>query len=177
MAEQDQLLKALRDEACRIQEDSLYSSRGHFQAAMIWGRIHLWIGLPIALLAAVGAGAALKQAPVLAAIIGAVVAALTAGATFLNPSGKSQTHHTAGVHFNSLRNQARIFHDLGLIGPEVPAELRQTLDQLAARRDDLNEASPQVPPWAFRKARRSIEAGEASYAIDSGKAALSGPSS
>ncbi len=44
MASDADLRDALETEASRIGEDSLYSSRGHFQAAVIWARVHLWVG-------------------------------------------------------------------------------------------------------------------------------------
>lgn len=163
----DGLREALALEAGRIEEDALYSSRGHFQAALIWGRIHLWVGLPIAVLAAIGGAVGLKSHPVPAAMIAAAVAALTAGATFLNPSGRSQSHHTSGVRFNSLRNQVRIFREVDLRTDISIGDLTEKLRIHAAKRDELNEASPQIPRWGFVRARKSIEAGEAAYAVDS----------
>ena len=34
-------------EAKRIEEDSLYSAKGHFFAASWWNKFHIWIGIPM----------------------------------------------------------------------------------------------------------------------------------
>ncbi len=53
-------------ESQRIEEDALYSAKGHFEAARTWSRIHLWIGLPTAILAAVSGVSAFKDETVIA---------------------------------------------------------------------------------------------------------------
>lgn len=44
------LVDALAAEASRIEEDTLFTARGHFEAASSWSRIHFVIGLPTTLL-------------------------------------------------------------------------------------------------------------------------------
>jgi hypothetical protein len=163
----DPLREKLSAEVSRVEEDALYSSKGHFEAAALWSDIHLWLGVPTALLAAAGGISALKEQTLAAGIIGGTVAALTAVATFLNPSGKSNTHHLAGTRFSALKNQARILREIDI--PATQSELAAlvtSVKELANRRDELNEASPQPPRWAFKRARRAIEAGEADYKVD-----------
>lgn len=157
----------LSAEVSRIEEDALYSSKGHFEAAALWSDIHLWLGIPTALLAAAGGISALSEKALAAGIIGGAVAALTAVATFLNPSGKSNTHHLAGTRFSALKNQARIVREIDLLAVDAEVMGLVTLvKELATRRDELNEASPQPARWAFRRARKAIEAGEADYRVD-----------
>lgn len=163
------LLAALRDESERIEEDCLYSSRGHFEAAASWSRAHYRIGVPAAILAAVAGGSALADNVTIAAGVGLLVTALSALAVFLNPSDRSHQHHAAGTRFNEVRNKARVFREIDLrTGPE-PTRLAEDLKGLGMARDELNKASPQIPRWAFERARRSIEAGEAAYRVDSGR--------
>lgn len=104
----------------------------------------------------------------LAGILATVVAALTAVVTFLNPQERANGHHVAGVKFNAVRNQARLFREVDLEEKVVPPDVSDRLRKLAESRDQLNLSSPQIPR-AFEKARRGIEAGEASYAVDSAK--------
>ena len=161
-----ELLEALKKEASRIEEDSLYSSRGHFAAAARWSRVHFWLGLPAAVGAALAGVSAVGHETALAVILSAIVTALTATLTFLNPSDKSSVHHAAGTNFNALRGQARRFHEIDATDPGSLENLRKELKDLAASRDHLNASSPQIPRWAFEKGRESITAGEARYKVD-----------
>ena len=90
-------------EARRIEEDSLYSAKGHFVAANFWTNFHLWIGVPTAILAAIAGASALSHFGnhhVLAGILAIIVTALTAVTTFLNPNEKASSHRNAGNKYN-----------------------------------------------------------------------------
>jgi hypothetical protein len=163
-------LDALKREASRIEEDALYSARGHFEAAGRWAKLHLSIGLPSAVLAALAGVSALSEFEhhdLIAAILSISVAALTAVATFLNSSARQHSHHEAGTEFAALRNQARIYREIGIDTSSDVNSLVEELKILAKQRDDLNAGSPQIPRWAFRRARRAIDEGEAGYEADS----------
>jgi len=156
-------------EARRIEEDSLYSATGHFVAANFWTNFHLWIGVPTSILAAVAGGSALSQFDnhnIIAGILAIVVTALTAVTTFLNPNEKANSHRNAGNKYNSLRNKARIFCEIDSCREDSDQEITKQLKELAKRRDELNQNSPQIPGWAYKKARKEIEEGEADYKVD-----------
>lgn len=95
--------QAIVAEASRIEEDSLYSSKGHFQASRIWAGLHLWIGIPTAIMAAATSVLAFSSITVIAGIGAVIVAALTAVSTFLNPSERAQRHYIAGTKFNGAK--------------------------------------------------------------------------
>lgn len=160
------LRAALIDESARVEEDCLFSAKGHFEAAALWGRAHYWIGIPATVLAAVAGGSAVADHTGIAAAVGLVVTALSALAVFLNPSDRAHQHHTAGTRFNEVRNVARILRLIDLRAPSPDDDLVARLKQCGAKRDELNKASPPIPRWAFQRARRSIEAGEATYQVD-----------
>jgi hypothetical protein len=169
MAEREGHSSALQDrvqaEAQRIEEDALYSSRSQFEAARRWSRVHLWIGIPTTVLAALASGSAFNGQGLAAGIMAGLVAALSALSTFLNPSERAQSHHTAGSQYAALRNQARIFYKIAAAAMnEDDAAAR--VAELGTERDNLNLASPGIPRWAFERARKNIEAGEASYSVD-----------
>lgn len=156
-------------EARRIEEDSLYSAKGHFVAANFWTNFHLWIGVPTAILAALAGASALSQFDnqnIIAGILAIIVTALTAVTTFLNPNEKVNSHRNAGNKYNSLRNKARIFCEIDSSGENSDQELIRQLKELAKRRDELNQNSPQIPRWVYKKARKGIEEGEADYKVD-----------
>lgn len=142
--------------------------KGHFEAARAWGNLHLWLGIPAAVLAAIASGSAFAQDVVIAGSLALLASVLTAISTFLNPSEKSQMHHQAGVKHNSLRNRARIFRELDLKSDAKEDDLLVLLKTMAEERDSLNMSNPQIPKFAFMRARCGIESGEAVYKIDSG---------
>ena len=162
----DEFVTALRREAGRIEEDCNHSARGHYQAARTWSLAHHWIAGAAAVLAALTSGTVIANYPLAATIFALVVTALTAVVTFLNPSQRSHAHHQAGANYNTVRNQARIYHEVELRTEENLDVLAHRLHELAARRDELNQGSPQIPRRAFERGRQSIKLGETSYAVD-----------
>lgn len=157
-------------EAKRVEEDSLYSAKGHFVAANFWTNFRLWIGVPTAILSAIAGASALSQFDnhnVIAGILAITVTALTAVTTFLNPNEKANSHQSAGNKYNSLRNKARIFFEIDSCGESANQELIKRAKELTKKRDELNQNSPQIPRWAYKKARKGIEEGEADYKVDS----------
>jgi hypothetical protein len=162
----DGLRDALVREAKRVEEDCTYSSKAHYNAAGAWSYAHLCTGLPAAIASAVAGISALKSHEVLAAGLAIFVAALTSVGTFLNPERRANSHRLAAAAFHELRNRARTFYEID--AAVVADDLRATklLKELTGRRDELNRSSPGMPRWAFERARKGIEAGEATYSVD-----------
>jgi hypothetical protein len=160
-----EVLTALVTEAKRIEEDSLYSSKGHLEASRTWDRWHYLIGVPTALTAAVAGVSALNDYPTISACLALLVAATSALMTFLNPKDHANAHVRAGNLYGGLRNDARIFHTIQS-QITAPSELAKALLELNSRRNTLNSDSPRIPRGAFERARTGIESGEATYAAD-----------
>ena len=100
------------EEAKRIENDTSYSAKGHYEAAEYWTRFHLMIGIPTAILSAVAGASALAQFDnhsIIAGFLAIVVTTLTAVATFLNPNEKANSHQNVGNKYNALRNKVRVF--------------------------------------------------------------------
>ncbi len=157
------LLAEYKEEASRISEDSVHSAKGHYNAADRWRHTHLWIGIPNALLAAIAGVSAFEGSETLAGSIAVAVAAITAVNTFLNPGDRASTHKRCAGEYHSLRNRARIFTNIVCSSSISDEELNARFDEMVTKRDDLNAASPQIPEWAFKKAKAGIDAGEAEY--------------
>jgi len=156
-------------EAKRIEENSLYTAKGHFVAAHFWDNFHLWLGVPTVVLAAVAGTAAFAkfdQNNIIAGALSIVVVVLTAVTTFLNPKERAHTHLTFGNNYDSLLTRARIFWTIECRRENSEDALSAKLNTLSEERDRLNRESHQVPKWAFKKAKKGIEAGEASYRVD-----------
>lgn len=156
---------SMADELHRIEEDTTYSAKSHFESARIWSRIHYTLGIPSALLSAWAGLEAIQKDTSFAFGLALASSALIALNTFLNPSEKSQRHQNAGNQYKSLQNQSRIFRTVRLNELEDEKAL-ESFVALAATRDQLNEASPATLNQGFQNARKGIELGEATYKVD-----------
>ena len=156
-------------EAKRIEEDCLFSAKGHFCAAQRWASIHLWLGIPAAILAAVAGASALSKFNnhnIIAGIFAIAVSALAAVSTFLNPNEKATNHRYAGDQYNNLRNKVRLLAEIEL---DLTIDEKAILAELKDINEERNEFSlklPLIPRWAYRKAKKGIKKGEAKYEID-----------
>lgn len=156
----------IANESSRLEEDALFSARGHFEAARSWSSLNLRLGVPTALCAGISGVAILGDSPLVAGVLSILAAALASVSTFLNAPERSAAHHAAGTKFNGLRNRTRIFREVEIAAATDAQACIATLKTLSDERDSLNQSSPQIPRRAFERARSGIEAGEASYKVD-----------
>ena len=148
------------EEAKRIENDTLYSAKGHYEAAKYWTNLHLLIGIPTTILSAAAGASALTQFDnhsIIAGILAITVAALIALTTFLNPNEKANSHQSAGDKFSAIRNSIRMFYniDSSLVTPEH--ELIRQLKDFAKQRDELNQSSLPISGWAYKRAQKVIK--------------------
>jgi hypothetical protein len=162
----DETLNNIRAEASRIEEDAVHSGKAHFEAASRWRRVHFWLGLPSAVASALSALSILTAHPVVTAMLAVAAAVLTSLITFLKPDAKASAHVASGNRYLSIRSRARIFRSIDFAISKDPSALASGLKELAEQRDQLNETSEQIPRWAYERAKRGIDAGEATHAID-----------
>lgn len=156
------------EEAKRIEEDSLYSSKSHFEAAKFWNNISIASGVFIAIMSACAGSLAFAEftySNIISGILSMLVATLTGIVTFTKPNKKSSTHKEAGNSYGALKNNVRIFYnnEIELISDEQSLEKLKMFSDL---RNELNSSSEQVPTWSFKSARKGIEEGEAKYVVD-----------
>lgn len=164
-----ELISKLAAEAQRIEEDTEHSFKGHYNAAARWARYHLWIGLPSALLAAIAGAAAFKDQPELAGALALLSTALTTVLTFLKPSERAEMHKAVAGQYQALRNQARIFREIGLTDGLAADEAKARLFELAKTRDELNQSSPAIARRDYELAKKDIDGGRARYRVDEAK--------
>lgn len=161
-----QRLAALRREAERLEEDSTYSSKSHFNAEQVWERRHYWLGIPATAFAAIAGAALFKSYGELGSALALLASLLTGLMTFLKPNERAAMHRVAAGQFLALRNDARIFREVELLQTERLQELPERLKALSATRNELNQKSPSIPRSAFVAARKGIEEGESTHKID-----------
>lgn len=160
------LIPKLIAEARRIEEDAEHSAKGHYNAGNRWGRYHLYIGLPAALISAIAGAAAFKNCPELAGGLALLVTALTTVLTFLKPSEHAEMHKAAAGQYHALRNQTRIFREIELADVLESDATKIRLLDLARTRDELNATSPAVPRCDYEKAKKDIDTGRSRYQVD-----------
>lgn len=156
----------LANEARRVEEDAEHSFKGHYNASSRWGRYHAWIGLPAVAFAATAGGAAFSEAPHLAGALAAISSALSTVLTFLKPSERAEMHKAVASQYQSLRNQARIFRDIGLADGMSTNEAKSRLFALVEARDLLNQRAPAIPRQDYELAKRDIDDGRGRYRAD-----------
>lgn len=156
-------------EAQRIEESLLHSSKRHFEDAALWGRLHLLLGIPTIILAAIVGAAALNQFdPTLfwAGILSVIVTILSAIATFLNPNEKASRHHTVGNKYDALLNQVRLFRSIECWKEPNEEVLYGRLKTYSDEKSKLNESSPTTTIWARWRSQAGIVRGDGAYAVD-----------
>ncbi|MGF1788957.1 SLATT domain-containing protein [Photobacterium swingsii] len=163
------VVNKLIEEAKRIEEDALYSSKGHYNSADKWKSLHYWIGIPAAILAGVASVSAFSENTVIAGYISVLVAILSALSTFLDPNARQNSHKSSGAAFGALKNKSRCFYEIDVHLETDDKKLKKQLDALFQRRDELNSTSLAISAKAYKKAKKDIEAGSNNYKVDINK--------
>jgi len=161
-----EVVAALCKEASRIAEDANYSGKSHLNAATIWSKRHYWLGVPATVAGAFAGAAIVKECQALAGLLTLAATLLTGLATFLKPYERASQHKSIGDQFLELRNDARIFFEIEVLENDDKASLSESLKTLASRRNGLNKGGPEIPRKAIEDARKGIEEGESTHAID-----------
>lgn len=163
----ENLILALRKEAERIEEDSIHSAKGHFNAADAWRCRHYWLGIPATIFGALVATTMVKDYPIAVSFFSVMTAILTALLTVLKPIERASKHQAVGNQYLALKNDARIFREINLLVQDRECHTDK-LKALSQRRNELNQGSPEIPRKAFEQARDGITSGEADYKTDKG---------
>jgi len=154
------------NEAKRLHENCLITSKSHFVEARFWENLHLWIGIPTVILAGVTGTLAFADVKLLAGILAMVLVVLTSITTFLNPKEQGNSHLTAANNYDALMTKIRIFWSIDCWSEESDDLLTDRLRRFCEERDKLNRECPQPFRWSYRAAKKGIEEGEAEYFID-----------
>ncbi len=156
-------------EAQRIEEATLYTSKGHFAAAHFWLRFHLWIGVPTVIMSSIVSASSQTTSDNLKAVGGIfaiAIAAFTAVMTFLNPNERANAHLNAGNEYDALQNRVRIFRTIDCWRESSEEVLTEKLKYFSQQKEQLNKSCPQVPWFAYQKAKKGIAEGEGRYRVD-----------
>lgn len=158
---------AIADELRRLEESAMYSAQMQFETAKHWRSVHLMMGVPTSLLAAVAGTTALVESTgrIAAGILALVSAGLSAIMTTVNASQRMTHATTCANAYLEVQTAARQTRTVDL--PQLPAgEARAVLAELTARRDEQNRAADPPSRRAYRRAQANIGRGGQTYAVD-----------
>ena len=150
----------IRHAAQTLYEDALYSEKSLFWMATQWRRMHYFLGVPSCIVSALAGVALVKENPSMAITFTAIAAVLTALLTFLEPHKIFSQYHESGVKYGTFRNKAARFKDIDLPDDFDAAQMRKTLEKLAAEKGELQKAAPHTGGIAYFFAKRSIKTGQ-----------------
>lgn len=157
------LLTKIEEEAHRLEWNLIYTSKGHYNAAMLWNAVHYILGIGAVLFGAFAGKGFAEMNPWLATVLASVSAALTAVITFLKPSEKATPHHKTGTQLSSLLNRLRFYQKITVNEDRSLEELSAELKQISEDYNSLTENALPVPWVAYQITRRGIRRGEHRY--------------
>jgi len=165
-----QLISSVTAECHRIEEDSLFSSKSHFNVSDRWDKFNLILGVPLAILTALGGVAAIKSTTTVVVLFSISATVLSSLITSLNPSKRAALHKSSAIEYNILKNDVRIFREIELVTPQLTEkEIIERLHIFANRRNQLNSSSPNIPRWAYEKTQSDVNNGYTTYHVDKEK--------
>ncbi|MFD8671903.1 SLATT domain-containing protein [Streptomyces seoulensis] len=158
---------AIADELRRVEESAMYSAQTQFETAKHWRGVHLLMGIPTTLLAAVAGTTALVESTgrVAAGILALVSAGLGAVMTTVN-APQRMSHATACANaYLEVQTAARQTRTVDL--PVLALDdARAVLAELTSRCGEQNRAAEPPGRRAYRRAQSNIEGGGQTYAVD-----------
>ncbi|MFI6367624.1 SLATT domain-containing protein [Nocardia sp. NPDC050630] len=158
---------AIEKELHRLEESAMYSTQGQFEQAKLWRGINLLVGVPAAVLAAVSGATGLADAAnrIMAAYLALGSAGLGALVTLLNGNRRTQQAHGAANAYLEVQTAARQLREIDLSVKSYD-DVRAELQELTARRDEINKTADIPSRYAHWRGSRNISDGGQSYAAD-----------
>lgn len=154
--------KAVDDELRRLEEDILYTEKGHFAASDEHSRVHLGLGLLATITAAVAATTIIgKSDPWIPGVLALIAAVASAVLTFVKPDERAAQHLQSGRALAALRVRIRQTRtiDLAADGVVNAAAWKAAIEDLTTQKSDVDSAAPPVSDRFFKKAQQKIQAG------------------
>lgn len=149
----------------------MYSAQNQFEQAKQWRGVNLIFGLPASVLAAVSGATALASTAgrVWAGLLALGAAAFGAVLTTVNASHRTNQASSAANAYLEIQTAARQARLLDLPVADIE-DVRATLAEITARRDEQNKTAEPPNRWARRRAQKNIIEGGQTYEVDSTEA-------
>lgn len=159
--------EAVGDELDRLEESAKYSAQSQFEQAKFWRVVNLVFGAPAAVLAAISGATGLSNAAnrVTAAYLALAAAGLGALVTTLNTNRRVTQAQSAANAYLEVQTAAR---QLRLIDLKIQSyeDSRSQLQELTARRDEINKTADIPSYYAYWRGRRNINKDRQKYDAD-----------
>ncbi|BBY67238.1 SLATT domain-containing protein [Mycolicibacterium helvum] len=153
---------AITAELERLEEDMLFTEKGHFVAAEELKKAHMWLGL-IATVSAAAAAATIvaDKSPVLSGGLALLAALASAILTFVKPEETAAQHLSAARALGAIRVVARQHREVDLHpdAAEDHAAWRGYVTTIGTAKTESDAAAPSISDRRFEKARQKIRAG------------------
>lgn len=146
------------NECDRIQENSTYSAETHHILAkrqLLWYKTFQLV--PAVATALIGTLTVGQIVPSWVGIVGLFTAVIAAIGTVLNPQQSYYEHVSAAKAFTTMKHDARAMRELA--DGSTPEQFAVSVQCLHDRYNDLVRVAPVTKDWAFRRARKRIQAG------------------
>ncbi len=158
----EQVRENIGTHLAKISVDCLYSTKGHYAAAERW-RNYYWVlsGITI-ILSAITTAATTYDWKTTGMIAGTLTFLVSGINTMLKPGQKQQQHFYAAGQYNQLKDEISAYRLSKLIFQSVD-DFSNDYEKFIERKSALNQESPQIPTFAYQKAKKGMAAGEAKY--------------
>lgn len=169
MAE-NEITDNIKKEAERIKEDSIYSSKGHFESSKFWryfNYILMFVSIASLILCLVLTFGDYNK--IVVGVLGIISSFITVILIFLNPQEKYIAHQNSANKYLSLKNRARIFLDIESFEMDLERQ-KYYIKFLDFERNTINENSPPIMYIGYKNAKKQIESDRnTEYEIDKDK--------
>ena len=162
-------IKNIEKEIKRIEEDCIYSAKGHFESAKFWRKWYYGLMASSILSLCLSFTLVLPDNKLYTVIIGLISSFITVILIFLNPQEKYLSHQSSGNKFLSLRNQIRVFNDIEIKNSNYIDEYTKRLIEFSKERNSLNENSLPIAETGYKNVKKHIEEETHIYEIDKNK--------
>ncbi|WP_328351722.1 SLATT domain-containing protein [Streptomyces sp. NBC_00445] len=159
--------RAIEAELLRIEESAMYSAQCQFEETKRWRAVHLFLGVPATLLAAIAGTTALVESTgrTVAGILALISSGLGAVLTTVNASQRTTQAAASANAYLEIQTAARQHREIDL-NHWTMHEAREALLALTARRDEQNTKAEVPSRRSYRKAKANLRTGTQRYAVD-----------
>lgn len=165
---------AIISELERLEEDMLFTEKGHFVAAEELKTLHLRLGL-VATISAAAAAASIvaDNSRILSGSLALVAALASAVLTFVKPEEVAAQHLAAARVLGAIRVLARQHREVDLHpdATEDRAAWRSHVAVIGAAKKEADSAAPSISDRRFEKGRQKIQAGHFAHGSPTGSPA------
>ena len=164
--QENEIIDNIKKEAERIKEDSIYSSKGHFESSKFWRYFnYLLMIVSIASLVLCLVLTFSDYNKIVVGIFGIISAFITVILIFLNPQEKYIAHQNSANKYLSLKNRARIFLDIESSDMDLERQ-KDYIKFLDFERNTINENFLPIMNMYYKNAKKQIESDKTKYKID-----------